>query len=202
MKKVLMAFTAAALLASCGNNAEETTTPAEGVENHEGHENHEGEDHTGHEHSEMDENKTEFGAVAVNKEEAISTEELLTQFEGQTEMAATFKGELTGVCTKMGCWVKVKHPAEGEDFMVRFVDHFTIPTTTEMGTIAYLTGTAKQDTTSVDDQIHLLEDGGMSHDEAAAQVTGPKYGMTFYADGIALEAATAEEAPATETETM
>lgn len=191
MKKVLMAFTAAALLASCGNNAEETTTPAEGVENHEGHE---GEDHTGHDHASMDENKTEFGAVAVNKEEAMTTEELLAKFEGQTEMTATFKGELTGVCTKMGCWVKVKNPTEGaDDFMVRFVDHFTIPTSTEMGTVAYLTGTAKQDTTSVDDQIHLLEDGGMTHEEAAKEVTGPKYGMTFYADGIALEAAPASE---------
>lgn len=194
-----MAFTAAALLASCGNNAEETTTPAEGVENHEGHEG-EGEDHTGHDHASMDENKTEFGAVAVNKEEAMTTEELLAKFEGQTEMAATFKGELTGVCTKMGCWVKVKNPTEGaDDFMVRFVDHFTIPTSTEMGTVAYLTGTAKQDTTSVDDQIHLLEDGGMTHEEAAKEVTGPKYGMTFYADGIALETATEEAAPATET---
>lgn len=201
MKKVLLAFTAAAMLAACGNNAEGTETPAEGVENHEGHDHEDG--HEGHDHSAEDQaSKTDFGAKEVNKEEAISTEELIAQFEGQSEMQATFKGELTGVCTKMGCWVKVKNPTEGEDFMVRFVDHFTIPTTTEMGTVAYLTGTAKQDTTSIDEQIHLLEDGGMTNEEATAQVTAPKYGMIFWADGIALEAAAKEEAMATEETTM
>lgn len=124
-----------------------------------------------------------FSGVEFDETTAISTEELLAQFEGKAEMEATFEGEITQVCAKMGCWVNVAKP-DGESFMVRFKDHGTIPVDTEAGTKVYLHGMAVQDTISVDMQRHYLEDEGKTAEEAAAMVTEPKYDIMFTADGL------------------
>src|SRR5690554_3762135 len=52
---------------------------------------------------EIDENQTSFGPEKVDTTQAISTEELLAQFEGKTELEATFKAEINETCSKMGC---------------------------------------------------------------------------------------------------
>ena len=136
-------MSAVALLFSCGETAStEEITAAQSEETN---------------LEEVEEVKTEFGQTAVNIEAAMSTAELLAQFNGKEELEATFQGEITEVCAKMGCWISVKNPVEGEeDFMVRFKDHFTIPVDTELGSMAYLHGTAIQDTVSVDFQRHLF----------------------------------------------
>ncbi len=173
MKKTIIAMSAVALLFSC---AEKQGEKGETMEN------------TPNQTEEVaEEVKTEFGQTAVDTETAITTAELLAQFNGKEELEATFKGEITEVCAKMGCWISVKNPVEGEeDFMVRFKDHFTIPVDTELGSMAYLHGTAIQDTVSVDFQRHLLEDGGMSAEDAEKAVSEEKITMTFIADGIKL----------------
>lgn len=188
----MVGIIAAALFVSCAEN-----TDTEGDHNGEHHEEHadhhdeEGhgdEDHEGHDHmneeSEDMSDKVAFGAKEVDTAAAISTAELLTQFEGKTEMEATFKGEINEVCSKMGCWVSIK--TDDEPFRVIFKDHFTIPTQTEAGTMAYLTGKAVQDTMSVDEQRHYLEDAEAPQEEIDA-ITEPKYGMSFIAEGIQLD---------------
>ncbi|MGB0933457.1 MAG: DUF4920 domain-containing protein [Lishizhenia sp.] len=171
MKSTIIALSAVALLFSCGESV-----PTEEVN-----------DLQAEETVKVEEAKTEFGPTAVDTEAAMSTAELLAQFNGKEELEATFQGEITEVCAKMGCWISVKNPIEGEeDFMVRFKDHFTIPVDTELGSMAYLHGTAIQDTVSVDFQRHLLEDGGMSAEDAEKAVSEEKITMTFIADGIKL----------------
>lgn len=179
-KKIyLVGVLAASLLfVSCNETKEEENTQAEPMEQNEGEENKE-------DSETQEEEKTEFGTKKVDVSKAISTEELLAQFEGKTEMEATFKAEINEVCSKMGCWINIDK-GDGETFMVRFKDHFTIPTETEVGTVAYLTGTAIQDTISVDDQRHYLEDGNAPQEEIDA-ITEDKYEMTFIAEGIKLE---------------
>ncbi|RFC53266.1 DUF4920 domain-containing protein [Brumimicrobium aurantiacum] len=132
----------------------------------------------------VDTTKTSFGPNKVDTSIAITTAELLEKFEGKTELEATFKGEINETCSKMGCWVNIAQD-DGETFMVRFKDHFTIPVETEPGTMAYLSGKAIQDTVSVDMQKHFLEDANAPQEEIDA-ITEPKYTMTFIADGIEL----------------
>src|SRR5690554_704284 len=132
----------------------------------------------------IDPNQTSFGPNKVDTTIAISTEELLAQFEGKTELDATFKAEINEICSKMGCCVNIEKE-DGETFMVRFKDHFTIPVDTEIGTVVYLSGKAIQDTVSVDMQKHFLEDANAPQEEIDA-ITEVKYGMTFIADGIEL----------------
>lgn len=183
----MVGIIASALFVSCGNN-----TDAEGEHNGDNTEEHadhheDKDDHKDHDHMDEDgedmSDKVAFGPKEVDTSAAISTAELIAQFEGKTEMEATFKGEINEVCSKMGCWVNIK--TEGEPFMVRFKDHFTIPTGTEPGTMAYLTGTAIQDTVSVDEQRHYLEDAEAPQEEIEA-ITEPKYTMTFIAEGVHL----------------
>lgn len=185
-KKIyMMGVIAASLLMSCGQNAENGEGQKE--DQKEQHENHKEDDHdhADHEKNEEESDKVAFGPKEVDTSAAISTAELIEQFEGETEMEATFKGEINEVCSKMGCWVNIKNDA-GEPFMVRFKDHFTIPTETEVGSKAYLTGTAIQDTVPVDEQRHYLEDAEAPQEEIDA-ITEPKYTMTFIAEGIRLD---------------
>jgi hypothetical protein len=172
------AFAASLLFVSCNATVEEGDTQSEPMEQNEGENEEKDSD-------EQEEAKTEFGTKKVDVSKAISTEELIAQFEGKTEMEATFKAEINEVCSKMGCWINIDK-GNGETFMVRFKDHFTIPTDTEVGTIAYLTGKAIQDTIVVEDQRHYLEDANASQEEIDA-ITEDKYEMTFIAEGIKLD---------------
>jgi hypothetical protein len=168
------ALAASLIFVSCNETTEEGNTQSEPMEQNEGEEN-----------ENQEEVKTEFGPKKVDVSKAISTKELLAQFEGKTEMEATFKAEINEVCSKMGCWINIDK-GDGETFMVRFKDHFTIPTDTKVGTVAYLTGTAIQDTIPVDEQRHYLEDANAPQEEIDA-ITEDKYSMTFIAEGIKLE---------------
>lgn len=180
-KKIYLvgAMAVSMLFVSCNETAEEGGTQSEPMEQKEGEESKED---TEEQEAEM---KTEFGTKKVDVSKAISTEELLSNFEGKTKMEATFKAEINEVCSKMGCWINIDK-GDGETFMVRFKDHFTIPTETKVGSVAYLTGTAIQDTISVDEQRHYLEDANASQEEIDA-ITEDKFEMTFIAEGIKLE---------------
>lgn len=128
----------------------------------------------------------EYGPEKVNPETAISVEEMLSEFHSNQENSEfTFKADLAEVCSKAGCWVNIDK-GNGETFMVRFKDHFTIPTETEVGTSAYLHGTAYLDTISVELLQHFAEDAGKSPEEIAL-ITEPKFELGFEADGIVLE---------------
>ena len=163
MKKNLIIAIGCFLFAACGG-------PAENVEKTESNE-------------ELGES---YGPVEVNIEEAVSVEEMLTQYEGQTEeMEFTFEGKLAEVCSKAGCWVNVDN-GDGNTFMVRFKDHFTIPTETEINSMAYVHGVAFWDTVSVEMLQHFAEDAGQSEEEIA-KITEPKFELGFIADGITLQ---------------
>lgn len=127
-----------------------------------------------------------YGKVKVDVSKAISVEEMLADFEGKTgKVEYTFEGELVEICSKAGCWVNIDK-GNGDLFMVRFKDHFTIPPATKRGTGAYLHGVAFMDTISVGDLQHFAEDAGKSPEEIA-QITEPEFELNFIADGITLK---------------
>lgn len=164
MKKLLFVGTFAALLASCSTESHDAETEEGAV-------------------VEMGES---YGEFEVNPEEAITVEAMLADFADKNDSTAyTIEADLNEICSKMGCWVNIEKP-DGETFMVRFKDHFTIPTETEVGTGAYLHGVAFNDTVSVDWLQHFAEDAGKSQEEIDA-ITEPKITLGFIADGITLK---------------
>ncbi len=127
-----------------------------------------------------------YGEFKVNPEEAISVEEMLMAFKENPKVNEfTFEASLIEVCSKAGCWVNIEK-GNGETFMVRFKDHFTIPPATEVGTEAYLHGVAHYDTISVELLQHFAEDAGKSEEEIN-EITESKFEIGFECDGITLK---------------
>eukprot|EP01006_Ploeotia_vitrea_P004581 TRINITY_DN114933_c0_g1_i1.p1 TRINITY_DN114933_c0_g1~~TRINITY_DN114933_c0_g1_i1.p1 ORF type:complete len:168 (-),score=3.78 TRINITY_DN114933_c0_g1_i1:8-511(-) len=166
MKKVSIAlFSASLVLASCGGTKtsedKATSQEKEPIET------------------------VDYGPEKVDPSAAVSVAAMMSDFKanGSTEKVYTVEGEITQVCAKAGCWVKIV--TQDEPFMVRFKDHFTIPTDTPEGTMAILHGRAYVDTVSVDLLRHFAEDAGESPEEIA-KITEPEVNFGFEADGIRL----------------
>lgn len=124
-----------------------------------------------------------YGPYEVDDSKAISTQEMLRQFKAKDgDQEFTFEGKITEVCSNAGCWVNIDR-GNGETFMVRFKDHFTIPLNTKIGATAYLHGLAYMDTVVVADLKHFAEDAGKSVIEIE-KITKPEYSLNFEADGI------------------
>lgn len=127
-----------------------------------------------------------YGPATIDESKAISVQEMLKQFKSSKgEMKVVFKAPIEEVCAKAGCWVAIDK-GNGETFMVRFKDHFTIPVKTKTGTNAIFSGVLFQDTVSVEMQKHFLEDAGKPQSEMD-KITEPLYEIGFTADGILVE---------------
>ena len=160
MKRFLGMLFSALVVVSCNTNAEDTAIQEELLEN--------------------------YGPYEVNVNEAISAKDMVAKFKDQEEpMDFTFKGELTGVCAKAGCWVSVAD-GNGGDFMIRFKDHFTIPTDTDLNQTAYIHGTAYWMEETVEELREQAEIDGKSKEEIAA-IVKPNYYFSFQADGMKIK---------------
>jgi hypothetical protein len=127
-----------------------------------------------------------YGPSKVNVENAISVEDMLSDFNTvKGEKEYTFKAKLAEICTKAGCWVNIEKP-DGGSFMVRFKDHFVIPTDTKIGSEAFFRGIAYWDTVSVEMLQHFAEDAGKSK-EVIAEITKANYELGFECDGIVIQ---------------
>ncbi len=127
-----------------------------------------------------------YGPVTVVPEKAVGVDKVMEVNDKMMEPTDfTFEGTIVEVCSKAGCWVNVD-AGNGETFMVRFKDHFTIPPGTEPGTVAFFHGTAFNDTVSVELLQHFAEDAGKTQEEID-KITEPKFELGFTADGIVLK---------------
>ncbi len=120
---------------------------------------------------------------AFTPEGVISVSEFNTQMSGIDSLDnVVVKGELSEVCQKMGCWVKIKNE-DGEDIFVKFKGHDFFVPKDYAGKHAIIKGKATREITPVDELQHYLEDAGASEEEIAA-VTEPKEELRIEATGI------------------
>lgn len=128
----------------------------------------------------------EYGPAKVDEKKAMDVVTMLKDFSSKNgaETEYTVEAKISQVCAKAGCWINIDK-GNGETFMVRFKDHFTIPTNTAPGTMAILHGSAYMDTVSVDMLRHFAEDAGDSPEEIE-KITEPQYNLGFEADAIRL----------------
>lgn len=126
-----------------------------------------------------------YGPEKVDAAKAVPVSKMLEMHEGKdSKEEYTFEGTIVDVCSKAGCWVNIDK-GDGETFMVRFKDHFTIPTDTKAGTKVLVHGLAWNDEVSVDMLRHFAEDAGQSQEEIE-KITEPSFELNFEADGITL----------------
>lgn len=123
---------------------------------------------------------------SFSKDGAISIGELLGNIEGKDSIDnVVVTGELSEVCQKMGCWVKLKND-NGEDVFVKFRDHEFFAPLDAAGSKVYIAGVAIREVTPVDELQHYAEDAGES-EEVIAKITEPKEEIKIDATGIIIE---------------
>jgi hypothetical protein len=123
-----------------------------------------------------------FGAAGVTADNAITVEQLAETMTGKTgKVDVKIKGKVTEVCQEMGCWIRVQ--STNGDMTVRMKDHkFFVPVILH-GKNIVIDGTAEEKITSVEQQRHLLEDGGKSKEEQL-KITQPKKEIVIQAKSI------------------
>lgn len=167
MKSTVYILAIATILAACGTDKNATET----VENTE---------------TTTEELGKSYGPEKVDPSAAVSVADMVKTHGDKTEAGTyTFEGEIKEVCSKAGCWVRVDK-GDGETILVRFKDHFTIPTDTKPGTKAIFHGEAMNKEVSVEMLQHFAEDAGKSQEEIDA-ITEPEFDLNFTADGITLK---------------
>lgn len=128
-----------------------------------------------------------FGET-IEETGAVTASELAQNYEhlkaGDT-ISVKFKGEITDVCQKKGCWMTMALE-NGEETFVRFKDYgFFVPLNSGKHE-AVIDGKAFVTETSVDELRHYAKDAGKS-DAEIAQITEPKREYAFVASGVLIE---------------
>jgi hypothetical protein len=112
---------------------------------------------------------------------AISVNELTTLLANKESAEVTVKAVVTEVCTKEGCWIKIKNTPEA--IFVKMKDHaFLVPLILNGKEVA-INGKAVVKTTAVKELQHYAEDAGKSKEEIAA-IKEPKKQIQIQAVGI------------------
>jgi hypothetical protein len=119
--------------------------------------------------------------VTVNKPVTPQQLAIILKNKAGQKVNVQLKAEVTEVCTKEGCWIKVKG-VDG-NMMVKMKDHsFLVPVALNGKTIV-LDGIAEIKVTSVDQLKHYAEDAGKSKEEIDA-IKEPKQEVVINATGI------------------
>ncbi|KGL58936.1 DUF4920 domain-containing protein [Polaribacter sp. Hel1_85] len=124
----------------------------------------------------------------ITLDKAITSEELLTKFEGMKAgdtLHIKFASTIKEVCSKKGCWMKLPL-GEDKETMVRFKDYGFFMPLDSKGREVVLNGKAFIKETSVKELQHYAEDAGKSKEEIA-KITAPKVEYTFEADGVLMK---------------
>jgi len=130
--------------------------------------------------------KTGSFGETITKEGAVSPADLIAAMEDKTEIEKIkVTGEVSAVCKKKGCWMKMDMGDES-DMRITFKDYgFFVPLDCD-GKVATIEGKAYIQETSVEDLRHYAEDAGKSKEEIAA-ITEPLRELTFEATGVIIE---------------
>lgn len=131
----------------------------------------------------LDANTYALYAEGVHEGPTLTLSEVVEnseRYEGQT---VRIEADVVKVCPKKGCWVTITE-GDMEPLFAKFKQCDSYLPLDLTGRII-VEGVVKNEVVSVDEQIHLLEDEGMTHEEAAAKVKGPQTKLRFTASGAA-----------------
>jgi hypothetical protein len=114
---------------------------------------------------------------------AISGEQLHSLMDSSHDCQAVIFGKVADVCKKEGCWLNLD--CGGNSILQVSLHKFHVPKDCE-GRMAYISGRAFLDTTSVEKLRDFAEDAGKSASEIDA-INKPKVEMVFEARGVGLK---------------
>lgn len=128
-----------------------------------------------------------FGAK-ITADKALTKEQMLKKYvamrKGDT-INVKFKSNISSVCKKKGCWMKMDL-AENKESFIKFKDYgFFVPLNADQSE-AVVSGKAFLDVISVDELKHYAQDGGKSQVEID-KIKDPKVTYAFQADGVLIQ---------------
>lgn len=121
----------------------------------------------------------------VSEAGAVPLETLMQELEDPDKalpVQQKVKGEVTAVCQKKGCWMKMERPS-GKAMRITFKDYgFFVPKDLS-GRQVVMKGKAYQDTVSAKVRRHFARDEGKSEEEVK-QISEPTTRIAFKATGV------------------
>ncbi|ANQ50887.2 DUF4920 domain-containing protein [Flammeovirga sp. MY04] len=131
-------------------------------------------------------NDVSFYGETFETDQAVASTELKDKLDQSETVNIKLEGEITGVCQKKGCWLKMPLDDNGNEVFVKFKDYkFFVPMDAS-GKKAVINGVATKEVIDVATLKHYAEDAGKSDEEIAA-ITTPETKYTFMAAGVAIE---------------
>lgn len=122
-----------------------------------------------------------YGKV-VTADKAIAVPVLATALSKDSVYNGKISGEVVEVCTKKGCFMKLKQ-ANGNPIMVQFTDYAYFMPQNIVGKNVVVEGVAKVSETSVAQLRHYAADAGKTKDEITS-IVEPKKDIKIMADGV------------------
>lgn len=163
MKKIIIAFTIASALLSCGGSDNQTSTDPSAD-------------------STAVESRVLYFGEKITADNAIASTDLPAQLEGKDSIEIKLIGNIDDVCQKKGCWMNVAIDDESAVF-VKFKDYEFFVPKDAAGKEVIIEGMAYVDTTSVEELKHYAMDAGES-DSTINAITEPEIGYNFMAKGV------------------
>jgi hypothetical protein len=126
-----------------------------------------------------------FGDTSINEEGSVKVAQLVDLLEGKDSVSVKLEGQISSVCQKKGCWMRMPIN-DNDDLFVKFKDYGFFVPFDGAGKTAVMQGYAYIDTVSVAQQKHYASDAGES-DEEIAKITEPSIEYTFLASGVIIK---------------
>ncbi|OHX68585.1 DUF4920 domain-containing protein [Flammeovirga pacifica] len=131
-------------------------------------------------------NDVAYYGEAFETENVIASTELKNQLDKKETVTVQLEGEITGVCQKKGCWMKMPLDESGNEVFVKFKDYkFFVPMDAS-GKTAIINGVAQKEVIDIATLKHYAEDAGKSKEEIAL-IVEPETKYTFMAAGVVIE---------------
>jgi len=121
----------------------------------------------------------------ITEEGAVSSSDFLTQFKGKDSLNIKLTANITDVCSKKGCWMKLD-VGNGKSMRVTFKNYGFFVPLDAAGKLAVVDGIAKIDTTDVATLRHYAEDANATQKEIDA-ITEPEINYSFEAAGVIIK---------------
>lgn len=125
-----------------------------------------------------------FGTGA-DMSKLLSAQQVLAKVDDYQDKVITLQGEVTKVCLKMGCWLRLK-VTDTDDITVKVKDGVMVFPFSAVGKTAYATGILKQQTMSLENTKaylqHKAEENGEAFD--ANDITQPMTVNLFTPSGV------------------
>jgi len=169
MKKTIIIFSAAIVLAACGNNANNNNSNKTDTTDV----------------SAIDTAGMMYFGEKIAPENAISIADMKTQIGDKKEMNVKIMAKVEEVCQKKGCWMNLTD-GNGNSIRVTFKDYGFFMPLNGAGKTAIAQGIARVEETSIADLKEYAKDAGKTQSEIDA-ITQTEKELVFEASGVILK---------------